>query len=97
VPIGLILNELLTNTLKYAFPHDRQGVVTIKMTSGPVGQFKLIIADNGVGFSDEVAMETPSSLGLRLVKILTRQLDAVLDFQTGSGGTKFTFTFLGTK
>lgn len=92
VPLGLILNELLTNILKYAFPYEKKGEVTITMTPALAGQFSLTIADDGVGFSDAVTMENSSSLGLRLVKILTKQLDGQITFQTGPTGTKFSFT-----
>jgi len=72
VPIGLIVNELLTNSIKYAFPQGTDGEINILLSKSN-GQLKLIVADNGKGMSDEIK---GTGFGHQLVKSMTRQLKA---------------------
>ena len=90
-PIGLIINELLTNSIKYAFPDNRSGEITIDFKYDQ-GKYILIIADDGVGFPDDYDHDNSKSLGLLLVNSLTRQVQGKLDLES-SKGTKFTLTF----
>ncbi len=91
IPIGLIINELLTNSMKYAFPDNRSGEITIDFKYDQ-GKYTLIIADDGVGFPDDYDHNNSKSLGLLLVNALTRQVQGKLALES-SKGTKFTLTF----
>jgi len=92
IPTGLIINELVTNALKHAFPGDRQGTVWIKFREIKDGQLDLKIIDNGVGLSSGGNWQQSRSLGMRLVSILADQLDADLQVQT-QNGTAFHLRF----
>ncbi len=89
VPLGLIVNELLTNTLKYAFPDGRKGNVRIKLEINAVGLLHLEIADDGVGKS---GVTHGTGFGGQLVSMLTRQLNGSMQEEV-KNGTKVTFDF----
>ena len=67
--VGLITNELLTNALKYAFPDDRAGTVTVRFSRDD-GRFELVVADDGVGVSPETPPSGSGGLGQRLIRSL---------------------------
>ena len=91
IPCGLIINELVSNALKYAFPDNRKGIVLFEL--GEENDLvKLIISDNGVGLPDGLDYENTESLGLQLVTTLVSQLNGDIALET-SEGTKFTITF----
>ncbi len=92
MPCGLILNELVTNSLKYAFPETNSGVVTVSLHSHGTGCITLHVADNGIGLPPGFDWRQSQSLGLRIVDILTTQLNGTLDCST-EGGTLFTLRF----
>ena len=89
IPMGLIINELVTNSLKYAFPENRQGTIRISLTAQAEGPFNLTISDDGVGFPDDIDYRNPQTLGLRLVGTLTAQLEARLELERSEGGSIF--------
>ena len=91
VPIGLIVNELLTNSLKYAFPANEQGEIDIKMETDQENKLKLTVADNGIGKSDDVAPKG-TGFGSQLVSLLTIQLNGKMNVETEQG-TKVSFVF----
>jgi PAS domain S-box-containing protein len=91
VPCGLILNELVTNALKHAFPQGREGKVNISMKAEG-DQFTLTVSDNGIGFPEAVDFQNTKSLGLELVNLLVGQMNGAIDL-TVEGGTTFTITF----
>jgi PAS domain S-box-containing protein len=91
-PCGLILNELLTNAFKHAFADDRPGKVSITLTRH-AHELQLFVQDNGMGFSPDIDWQNCPTLGLRLVRLLARQLDATLTQDTGATGTCFCLTF----
>jgi two-component sensor histidine kinase len=78
LPCSLIVNELITNSLKHAFPDDRVGEVGIRFTINPQDQYVLTIWDNGIGLPDE-EISSSNSLGIRLVKALVRQLKGTVE------------------
>ncbi|KYK36578.1 MAG: PAS domain S-box protein [Theionarchaea archaeon] len=92
IPCGLIINELVSNALKHAFP-ERKGTITISFHARDEEEVELVVRDNGVGIPDDIDFRNCDSLGLQLVAILAEdQLDGriVLD---RSGGTAFHITF----
>jgi PAS domain S-box-containing protein len=74
IPCGLLINELVSNSLKYAFPDGAGGAIAIHFTPAAPNHLQLIVRDTGVGLPPNIGLEKPTSLGLRLVKALTRQL-----------------------
>lgn len=93
VPIGLITNELLSNAMKYAFPGDRGGTVTVALKIKEPGHYQLAISDDGIGLPEGLQVEKAKSLGLRLVRILTGQIGGKLNFVSKVGLTTFTVDF----
>jgi len=91
IPLGLILNELVSNAMKYAFPDDEKGEITIKLKSKD-DQYTLTVSDSGVGLPDELDFDRIDSLGLQLVNNLTNQIDGTVEMDR-THGTKFTITF----
>jgi len=90
IPLGLISNELITNSLKYAFKEKKEGKLSITATEDHTG-LTFVVADNGVGLSPDITLENQTSLGLQLISTLTDQLNGTVAIDR-TGGTKFTFT-----
>ena len=91
-PLGLIINELISNSLKYAFPDEREGEITVSMKKLHQ-ELELIVKDDGIGIPDEIDWSKSSTLGLKLVRTLVEnQLDGSIDMESNSG-TKFTIKF----
>lgn len=67
VPCGLIINEILTNSFKYAFPDERQGKITIIVKSNDNNRIQIFISDNGIGIPKDLDIRNTKSLGLRLI------------------------------
>ena len=95
VPCALIINELLSNSLKYAFPEGRAGEVRIALQGQPGGGARLVVADNGVGMGPNTDWTQTKSLGLRLVRTLAEQLDGKLEIESDQG-TEVRLTFFAT-
>ncbi len=92
VPCGLIINELISNSLKYAFPDGREGEVHIELHESADRNAVLTVSDDGIGFDPGFDWVNARSLGLRLVRTLAQQLDGTLE--TGPGpGTRFQLNF----
>lgn len=91
IPCGLIINELVTNSLKHAFPADEPGELTIKIEQDE-DEYYLTIADNGIGLPPEVDINNTATLGLLLVNSLVGQLEGELDVNRDQG-TIFTISF----
>jgi len=94
IPCGLIVNELVSNALKYAFPEiDGNRTNTVKLhVKQNKGTISLLVADNGVGLPDDFKHEESDSLGIQLVYTLSEQLDAKLDVNSDNGAS-FLITF----
>lgn len=92
VPCGLIVNELLTNALKYAFPEGRNGSVRIRVSHQPDASVTLTVSDDGVGLPPGVGFWNTKTLGLRLVRSLVRQLDGEIEL-SGPPGASFRIRF----
>jgi PAS domain S-box-containing protein len=93
VPLGLIVNELVSNSLKYAYPEGRSGVVELALRAGPDNQYTLIVRDQGIGLPAGFDVSTSNTLGLYLVNILSAQLGAALSVESNGQGTTFEVTF----
>ena len=91
IPCGLIINELVSNSLKHAFPGNRSGEIVVSFLEAD-GQYTMVIKDNGVGFPDGVDISHPSSLGLTIVDALVRQLGGTIEI-IPSGGSEISITF----
>jgi len=92
VPLGLITNELLSNAWKYAFQGIERGVIHIRLQQNG-GRFRLEIEDTGKGMSSDIDISKTKSLGLKLVRSLTRQLHGDLQIVHQSPGTSFRVEF----
>ena len=90
IPLGLITNELVTNSVKYAFPQCK-GKITFKLASNK-DLIELIITDNGIGIPEDIDIENSQTLGLQLVQNLVNQLEGKLELNVNHG-TKFKITF----
>ncbi len=91
IPLGLILNELITNSMKYAFPPGEKGTITVDF-SKKENKFFLKVSDDGIGFPEDLDYEKTDSLGLQLVTSLTNQIDGELELDR-TKGTSFKITF----
>jgi two-component sensor histidine kinase len=98
VPLGIIVNELVSNSLKHAFTEKEEGEIRIKLCRKEKNNeidkslFSLTISDNGKGIPENVELESFESLGLQLVSILVDQLDGKIELKRDEG-TKFRITF----
>jgi PAS domain S-box-containing protein len=95
IPAGLILNELLSNALKYAFPDGRSGAIHVSFSQWESGELSLVVSDNGVGMPEDFDWRNSNSLGLRIVRILTKQIDGTLALDRAGEGTRFELRFVG--
>lgn len=91
IPCGLIVNELVSNALKYAFPDRIKGELLIQLKKRK-NKIELVIGDNGIGLPKDLDIENTDTLGLQLVLTLIDQLDAVVDVKR-EDGTKYLITF----
>ena len=90
-PLGLILNEVVSNAFKHAFADGREGAVVVRLKRTADGRGQLTVEDNGLGFDPQ----TPTKgIGRRLIAALTQQLNGESRFETAiDGGSLFTLTF----
>lgn len=84
VPLGLLLNEVIINSLKHAFPNGRKGEIRITLDHTPDHRLRLMIADDGVGYPD-TGPRRPKSLGMKLVASLSAQLDGEYSLESKNG------------
>lgn len=91
IPLGLITNELISNCLKHAFTGRPKGVVRVILRKHNGDGFQLVVLDDGLGLPSGFDLEKTHSLGLRLVKILSAQINGRLEFSRGPGA-EFTIT-----
>jgi PAS domain S-box-containing protein len=103
IPLGIIVNELISNSLKYAFPEGRNGKIHIKLyrdidnkekiLASLCRHYKLVIEDDGVGLPNSIDFKNTSSLGLQLVNTLVDQINGDIELKKNSG-TKYTIRFM---
>jgi len=91
IPLGLILNELLTNAMKYAFPEERYGTIAVKFYKKDE-EYVMKVDDDGIGLPSDLDIDKTDTLGLQLVKNLIEQIDAEINIQVDQG-THITIKF----
>jgi two-component sensor histidine kinase len=92
IPLGLIINEIVSNSLKHGFPASKKGEVLITLQSTDEGKAVLEIKDTGVGIPNDIDLKNPRSLGLQLVNDLVNQIGGYFEL-TRNKGTIFRITF----
>ena len=96
MPFGLIINELVTNSLKYAYEGREDGILRISIIKGMDEIIKVSVFDDGIGIPEDFDIKNSTSLGLRLVQTLVSQLEGTLHI-VSNHGTEFIFEFSETK
>jgi PAS domain S-box-containing protein len=91
IPLGLIVNELLTNSLKHAFPNGRKGEINVEFHKKG-NQYEFAVKDNGIGFPKDTDYKKTDSLGLQIVTNLTNQIDGKIELNR-KHGTEFKINF----
>jgi PAS domain S-box-containing protein len=91
IPLGLIVNELVSNSLKHAFSNGKEGEINISLKVEK-DEYILIVGDNGVGIPDDIDFKNTDSLGLQLINNLTKQIDGKIELDK-SHGTEFSIRF----
>jgi len=91
-PLGIIVNELLSNAYKYAFPDDRRGTISISLRQLDDGTMELVFRDDGVGMREPSGPGESKGFGLNLVAMLTRQIKGQME-NTGIDGTRYRIVF----
>ena len=92
IPCALLLNEIITNALKHAFPEAQPGKLGIVFEKKPEGKYSLQVKDNGIGLPLEINLAKPETLGLQLITDLAFQLGGELKIYR-NGGTTYELTF----
>lgn len=87
IPLGLIVNELITNALKYAFPDHRKGIIKISLKRKINNILELEVIDNGIGLDEDEVIE--SGFGTQLIKLLIQQLDGKMEYKSKEGTSVF--------
>ena len=93
IPLGLIINEAITNALKYGIPGDTSGEIKINLAKTGENTYELYLGDNGIGFPEDVSPANSKSLGLKLIHNLARQLRGNVVRDTQHPGTYYRVTF----
>ena len=95
IPLGLLINETLTNALKYGIESDNEGEISIKLQQDTEKEncYILEIGDNGIGFPETINYKTTKSLGLKLIHNLTRQLRGTIERDNSKKGTNYIIKF----
>lgn len=96
-PLGLIINEVISNALKYAFREDRKGKVFVRIHRQENEYYRMMIGDNGIGIPSEFAMGNSESFGTELISALSEQLDGTIQLLPGEKGTVYEVLFKDVK
>jgi len=87
-----MLNDLISNSLKYAFSNGRKGKISVQLGPNKEGDTRLVVQDNGIGLPEGFDYRKSKSLGLQLISILSRQLQGGIELRS-KAGTEFAITF----
>ena len=93
IPLGLIINETITNALKYGIQGEESGTISISLQKASPKKFNLRIGDDGVGYSEDISPKTSKSLGLKLIYNLARQLRGSISRDSDKKGTHYIMEF----
>jgi two-component sensor histidine kinase len=94
IPCGLIINELVSNSIKYAFPDNREGEIHISLEKNRGSKYVLTVGDNGIGTGSREKLINSDTLGIQLVNLLSKQMNGELDVKTAPGkGVEYSITF----
>jgi two-component sensor histidine kinase len=85
LPCGLIVTELVSNALKYAFPDHPEGIIYVSISLEQSGEYSLVVWDNGVGIPQDMDITKTESLGMRLVTMLSDQLNGKFEYANNQG------------
>ena len=94
IPLGLIINEIITNSLKHGIKEKEHGRIHVKIDQKAPREFVLEVSDNGNGFPEKINAQTTDSVGLQLIDSLVLQLKGSMTVDTGSWGTKHVIKFI---
>lgn len=92
-PLGLIINEIISNALKYAFMEDAQGQIFVDIKSTGKGRYRMVIGDDGIGMEPQKLTEVTDSFGTELVTALTEQLNGTIKLLPVGKGTMYQIDF----
>lgn len=93
IPLGLIINETVTNALKYGLPDENKGTIKIHLTKKGANSYEMYLGDDGIGFPEDVSPQTTNSLGLKLIHNLARQLRGSIVRDHETKGTYYQINF----
>lgn len=93
IPVGLMLNELVTNALKYAFPNGHEGRLVVALSAESGSAMRLRVQDDGTGLKPDFQFDQATTLGLRLVRMFAKQLRAEVTWRSHPGHTAFEMRF----
>lgn len=93
IPLGLIVSELMTNSLKYGFLKKNEGELGLRITEKENGLYEFVYSDNGSGFEKNIDPESVHSFGLKLVRLMAKKLKGTLNFESNEKGVSFFFNF----
>ena len=94
IPMGLIINELITNSIKYAFDGKTAGKISVLLGKTEDRRYKLIVSDNGQGIKTDASITKPSTMGMELIRILVEQIDGTIE-RRPQKGTSYLIVFKG--
>ncbi len=94
IPISILLHELISNSMKHAFPGDRKGIIRIIFQQLDKENYQLIYQDNGVGLPEHIDFYTTNSFGLQLIRMLANQIEGKVTLKQ-NGWTTFSIVFMG--
>jgi PAS domain S-box-containing protein len=92
MPCGMLITEIISNSFKYAFPDNREGVISFRLKKLEDNKIKITVSDNGIGLPDDFQMEGTESLGMQLILAFAQQIDGEIEL-AGKGGTNISITF----
>lgn len=93
IPLGLLVNEIITNSLKYGIVNETPGSIHLKIEKKNDNSYELLIGDNGVGFNEDANFHNSTTLGLKLIKRLIVQLKGTIEKLSSEKGTNYVITF----
>lgn len=93
IPLGLLMNELVTNSLKYAFRPSSEGIISIYIVPFNASTYKLTYSDNGIGYASTINFENTQTLGFQLINSLTEQLNGTITRDLDFKGTQYHLLF----